>query len=266
MAWDFETDPEFQKKLDWIEAFMRDEVEPLSHLGMAVYSSVGREKFIKPLQQKVKDQGLWACHLGPELGGQGYGQEGLDLLLRYGFDELGLHRVQTYVGSYNTGAARFLERNGFLIEVRRRQAVARDGQRWDILLYALLRAEEVEFGVGGFDRTYVCVAGADGVANALRFTRAGGVVTLLGNVTTLPGLDWSPVWLKELAIRGSLAYGHHAGAGTDAFREALDLIAAGRANVGALVTHVFPLAEVGKALAAASGKKGSGSIKVALRP
>jgi acyl-CoA dehydrogenase len=80
MAWDFETDPEFQKKLDWIEDFMREEVEPLSHLGMAVYSSAGREKFLKPLQQKVKDQGLWACHLGPELGGQGYGQLKLALM------------------------------------------------------------------------------------------------------------------------------------------------------------------------------------------
>ncbi|MBJ7413198.1 MAG: acyl-CoA dehydrogenase family protein [Phenylobacterium sp.] len=80
MAWDFETDPEFQKKLDWIEDFMREEVEPLSHLGMAVYSSLGREKFIKPLQQKVKDQGLWACHLGPELGGQGFGQLKLALM------------------------------------------------------------------------------------------------------------------------------------------------------------------------------------------
>ena len=71
MAWDFETDPEFQKKLDWIEDFMREEVEPLSQLGLAVRGTLGREKFIKPLQQKVKDQGLWACHLGPELGGQG---------------------------------------------------------------------------------------------------------------------------------------------------------------------------------------------------
>ena len=35
MAWDFETDPEFQKKLDWIEDFMANEVEPISHLGMA---------------------------------------------------------------------------------------------------------------------------------------------------------------------------------------------------------------------------------------
>jgi len=80
MAWDFETDPEFQKKLDWIEDFMREDVEPLSHLGMAVFSSLGREKFIKPLQEKVKAQGLWACHLGPELGGQGFGQLKLALM------------------------------------------------------------------------------------------------------------------------------------------------------------------------------------------
>jgi len=80
MAWDFETDPEFQKKLDWIEEFMADKVEPISHLGLAVWSTEGREKFIKPLQAEVKAQGLWACHLGPELGGQGYGQLKLALM------------------------------------------------------------------------------------------------------------------------------------------------------------------------------------------
>jgi RimJ/RimL family protein N-acetyltransferase len=73
--------------------------------------------------------------------GQGYGQEALDLILRYGFDELGLHRVEAKFGGYNTGAARFFERNGFQLEVRRRQAVARDGQRWDMLQYALLQRE-----------------------------------------------------------------------------------------------------------------------------
>ena len=29
MAWDFSTEPEFQKKLDWVEEFCREEVEPL---------------------------------------------------------------------------------------------------------------------------------------------------------------------------------------------------------------------------------------------
>jgi acyl-CoA dehydrogenase len=80
MAWDFETDPEFQKKLDWIETFMEEEVEPLSHLGLAARGPGGRERFIKPLQAKVKEQGLWACHLGPELGGQGFGQVKLALM------------------------------------------------------------------------------------------------------------------------------------------------------------------------------------------
>ncbi len=80
MAWDFETDPEFQKKLDWIEEFMEEKVEPLSNLGMAVRGPLGREKFIKPLQDEVKAQGLWAAHLGPELGGQGFGQLKLALM------------------------------------------------------------------------------------------------------------------------------------------------------------------------------------------
>ena len=29
MAWDFSTDPEFQVQLDWMAAFVREEVEPL---------------------------------------------------------------------------------------------------------------------------------------------------------------------------------------------------------------------------------------------
>ena len=29
MSWDFETEPEFQKELDWIDKFVREEVEPL---------------------------------------------------------------------------------------------------------------------------------------------------------------------------------------------------------------------------------------------
>jgi len=35
---------------------------------------------LEPLRDKVKEQGLWACHLGPELGGQGFGQLKLALM------------------------------------------------------------------------------------------------------------------------------------------------------------------------------------------
>ena len=37
MSWDFETEPEFQAELDWIEKFVRKEVEPLDYvLGLAL--------------------------------------------------------------------------------------------------------------------------------------------------------------------------------------------------------------------------------------
>src|SRR5438445_6711649 len=82
MAWDFETDPEFQEKLDWVDRFLTEEVEPLDYaLGDPYDKSDERAlALVRPLQQKVKDQGLWACHLGPDLGGQGYGQLKLALL------------------------------------------------------------------------------------------------------------------------------------------------------------------------------------------
>ena len=82
MAWDFETDPDFQKKLDWVDTFVREEVEPLDYaLGSPYDKSDERAMAIlRPLQQKVKEQDLWAAHLGPDLGGQGYGQVKLALL------------------------------------------------------------------------------------------------------------------------------------------------------------------------------------------
>ena len=76
MSWDFETDPEFQKELDWIEEFVTNEIEPLSFVIRHPYDVKDpvRQKLIPPLQAKVRERGLWACHLGPELGGQGYGR------------------------------------------------------------------------------------------------------------------------------------------------------------------------------------------------
>ncbi|NMN95935.1 acyl-CoA dehydrogenase family protein [Antrihabitans stalactiti] len=82
MAWDFETDPEFQVLLDWADEFVRTEVEPLDYVFANPYdrSDKAAMEFTAPLKQAVKDHGLWACHLGPELGGQGFGQLKLGLL------------------------------------------------------------------------------------------------------------------------------------------------------------------------------------------
>ncbi|MFC5753716.1 acyl-CoA dehydrogenase family protein [Actinomadura rugatobispora] len=82
MAWDFDTDPEYQELLDWADAFVRDEVEPLDLVLGDPYDKADPSfrQLVRPLQQQVKERGLWACHLGPDLGGQGYGQVRLALL------------------------------------------------------------------------------------------------------------------------------------------------------------------------------------------
>ena len=82
MTWAFETDEEFQRELDWVDAFVRNEVEPLDLLLDSPYNVAdpARNRLVRPLQQKVRERKLWACHLGPELGGQGYGQVKLALM------------------------------------------------------------------------------------------------------------------------------------------------------------------------------------------
>jgi len=83
MAWDFETEPEFQKKLDWAAEFVRDVVQPLDMLYPNLeYTPLSDElrKIVDPMKDKVREQDLWAAHLGPELGGKGYGQLKLALL------------------------------------------------------------------------------------------------------------------------------------------------------------------------------------------
>ncbi|MDI2030488.1 acyl-CoA dehydrogenase family protein [Saccharopolyspora sp. TS4A08] len=77
MSWDFSTEPEFAAKLDWAREFVRDEIYPLEVLDL---DHAEFRRLAAPLQQRVKEQGLWAAHLGPELGGQGYGQLRLGLL------------------------------------------------------------------------------------------------------------------------------------------------------------------------------------------
>ena len=82
MPWDFETEPEFQRELNWVDEFVREEVEPLDLVLGNPYDLSDRRvlKATKPLQEEVKTRGLWACHLGPDLGGPGYGQLKLALL------------------------------------------------------------------------------------------------------------------------------------------------------------------------------------------
>src|ERR1700744_1417873 len=86
MAWDFTTEPEFAALLDWADGFVEDKVYkvdalwPHDNYKPTADLTDQQRDVILPLKDEVRKQGLWACHLGPELGGQGYGQLKLAML------------------------------------------------------------------------------------------------------------------------------------------------------------------------------------------
>ena len=92
----------------------------------------------------------------PDFRGKGYGTDALNLAVGFAFRELNLHRVGLTVISYNAAAIRAYERVGFVQEGVRREAIHRDGKRYDEILMGILRAEweqrsqsEVQHGHAG---------------------------------------------------------------------------------------------------------------------
>jgi acyl-CoA dehydrogenase len=79
MAWEFSTDPEFEEHLEWMRGFVREEIWPIESVADELSQDALNEIY-RPLQEQVRARGLWAAHLPPELGGQGFGQVKLGLM------------------------------------------------------------------------------------------------------------------------------------------------------------------------------------------
>ena len=73
--------------------------------------------------------------------GCGYGKEALKLTLEFGFEELNFHRIHLTVLEYNEPAIKLYEKLGFKREGVYREFIHRDGKRYDMYLYGILRSE-----------------------------------------------------------------------------------------------------------------------------
>jgi len=72
---------------------------------------------------------------------RGFGTDASRVTIRYGFQELNLHRIWLDVFGYNDRAQALYRRLGFTEEGRLREHLARDGRRYDVVLMGLLRPE-----------------------------------------------------------------------------------------------------------------------------
>jgi len=103
--------------------------------------------------------------------------------------------------------------------------------------------------------------GAATLTEAVKITRSGGTIVVLGIFEGAPGLPAYEFVTRELSLVGSNCYAHDAPC-TD-FKTAVGIVDRHRAEIGALVTHRFALDEAGRAFETANDKR-SGAVKVQL--
>jgi RimJ/RimL family protein N-acetyltransferase len=72
---------------------------------------------------------------------KGYGTEAARLLVNYGFEQLNLHRVNSFVIGFNDRSLNLHKSLGFTEEGRMRQAVYRNGKYYDHVVAGILREE-----------------------------------------------------------------------------------------------------------------------------
>jgi RimJ/RimL family protein N-acetyltransferase len=82
----------------------------------------------------------------PDERDQPYAHEALQLVLRYAFRELNLYRLSAFASEDDPAGIDLLKSAGFIVEVRRRQAIRRNGKTCDLLLMGLLSDESHEAG------------------------------------------------------------------------------------------------------------------------
>ena len=166
---DFEKDPEIEFRWTHDSEFMRmyqfDPARPMS----AAMVKKQYEKLEKEVEEKKNLFPFMICakeddrligkaavqwiewsngngwiHMGigsPDDRRKGYGSQAMRMLLRFGFGELNLFRLSARIPEYNTAALSLFSKFGFVEEVRRRKAIQRDGQRWDLIAVGLLKDE-----------------------------------------------------------------------------------------------------------------------------
>ncbi len=117
--------------------------------------------------------------------------------------------------------------------------------------------------IGGVDTTFECVGASSTIDDALRMTRTGGGVILVGMPAIPKGVDWTNIWHKELRVQGAYAYGIERRDSTPirTFTLAMQLIQQAEESMAALVDAKYPLSQYREAIRNALNAGRRGSVK-----
>lgn len=119
--------------------------------------------------------------------------------------------------------------------------------------------------VGGAHIVYDCVGSSTSIDDALRFTLPHGAMVLVGLAAFPKGVDWTPIWLKEVQVRGSFwcSTEHFENRTLRTYEVAVELVRTGRLSLAPLLTHKFGLDDYKQAIQANLNLRESRLIKSA---
>jgi ribosomal-protein-alanine N-acetyltransferase len=152
----YQTDPLYLRYYEWTER-TPEAVQEFVHMFLAQQQEQPRTKFQLAVVPKFTGQLVGTCgirmeradaheadigyELSPLHWGHGYATEAAGAIVKFGFGELGLHRIWSWCIADNVGSARVLEKLGMRLEGRLRENEYFKGRWWDTLLFAILDYE-----------------------------------------------------------------------------------------------------------------------------
>ncbi|HEX4204518.1 MAG TPA: GNAT family protein [Ktedonobacteraceae bacterium] len=152
----YQSDPLYLRYTPWTQRTEED-VQRFVHTFMYWRSEQPRRKF--QLAITLRSNGafigncgirgninhLWDAEVGYELDhhywGRNYTTEAVTALMKFGFEEMQLHRVWAYCIADNVASARVMEKVGMRFEGRLYENEWMKDRWWDTLLYAILEQD-----------------------------------------------------------------------------------------------------------------------------
>lgn len=115
----------------------------------------------------------------------------------------------------------------------------------------------IKLSDGGFDILFEASGAKRALQTSIDVVRRGGVIVQIGTIADPEvGLPVNTLMVRELALLGTFRY-------ADEFPEAIRLVASGRIDLAPLVTGVYPLREIERAMAAACDSEGMLKVQIA---
>jgi len=177
-----------------------------------------------------------------------------DSVMVYGSGLAGILFVKL-AKALGAGAVTVADINGYRLAMAKKAGA-------DFVVHARENVPEFLFSTHGrlADKVIICTGAASAAEAALNSVERGGVILFFAVGApgeTLP-VDFNPFWRNDISIRTCY------GAAPLDNRQALELLQRGTVTVTDMITHRFPLEEIGRAFATAAEPEGV--LKVIIEP